>query len=177
MRIPALVALIAVLVVPIACADERRTPVTPVTPVPRLPSASASDGAEPEPDRVVLLEKPWLPPWAGPNTPPEIAQRAGLRFCGVEQGPAIDVTIRNCFVDSVLAGRDIEFARIAPTTEGDSIATVFGFEPPAGFSMAVDSTQDRYGVPGWSITRCNRFIPNPVSVFELDVCESGPVLQ
>ena len=153
-----------------ACASP--APVTPIpTPGPTPANASA-DGAAP--DRVVVRDKPWLPPWSGRDTPPEIAERAGLRFCGVEEGPLFDVEIRQCFVDSVIAGRDIEFGRIEPTTEGDPIATIFSFEPPGRFSMALDSTQDKYGVPGWSVTFCDVMIPDPESVFELNGCVSGP---
>jgi hypothetical protein len=126
------------------------------------------------PVQVVVLNKPWLPPWVGPNTPPQIAERAALRFCGVEQGPPIDRAIRACFLDAVRAERDIEFARIEPTIEGDPIATVFGFEPGGGFSMAVDSTQDAYGFPGWSVSFCTRILPDEETVFAMDGCVSGP---
>lgn len=139
-------------------------------PVPVTPTAAPAD-------RIVVLDKPWLPPWAGPNTPPEIPERAGLRFCGLEQGPAIDPDIRNCFVAAVVAGRDIEFARIESSVEGDPIATVFGFEPSGGFSMATDSTQDRYGFPGWSISFCSRIIPDKATVFVMDACVTGPTFR
>jgi hypothetical protein len=130
--------------------------------------------AQPEPAAVVVLDKPWLPPWYGPDTPPEIAERAGLRFCGVEEGPLISREIRACFLAEASAGRDIEFARVEPTTEGDPIATVFGFEPGAGLSMAVDSTQDKFGVPAWSVSFCRRIVPDASIVFELVDCVSGP---
>ena len=137
---------------------------------PEVPSAVT----QPEPAGVVVLENPWLPPWSGPDTPPEIAERAGLRFCGVEQGPEVSREIRACFLTEASAGRNIEFARIEPTTEGDPIATVFGFEPGAGLSMAVDSTQDKFGVPAWSVSFCRRIVPDASMVFELEDCVSGP---
>jgi hypothetical protein len=161
--LPALVALAAV--TSMSCAN----PVAP-TATPEAPSAAA----QPEPAGVVVLDKPWLPPWSGPNTPPEIAERAGLRFCGVEQGPEVSREIRACFLAEATAGRDIEFARVEPTTEGDPIATVFGFEPGAGLSMAVDSTQDKFGVPAWSVSFCRRIVPDASMVFELVDCVSGP---
>ena len=163
--LPALVLLALAAVAGASCANE----VAP-TATPQAPSAVA----QPVPAGVVVLDKPWLPPWSGPDTPPEIAERAGLRFCGVEQGPLVSPEIRACFLAEASAGRDIEFARIEPTTEGDQIATVFGFEPGAGLSMAVDSTQDKFGVPGWSVSFCRRIVPEPSMVFELVDCVSGP---
>lgn len=135
------------------------------------PSAASSDQAA---QGVIVLPKPWLPPWAGPNTPVEIAERAALRFCGVEGGPEIDVGVRSCFLDAVAAGRDIEFARVASSTEGDPIATVFGFEPDGGFVMLTDSTQDRFGVRAWTVAFCARLVNDRDTIFRLDECRTGP---
>jgi hypothetical protein len=167
-RLPALALALAV-IVPAACAGP-----APATPVPTANSTATETAADAQP---ALLANPWMPPWTGPNVAPEIAERAGHRFCGVEHGPPIDRAIRACFVNEVTAGREIEFARIEPTIEGDPIATVFGFEPEGGFSTAVDSTQDRFGAPGWSVFFCTRIVPDPDAVFVMDGCVAGPVFH
>jgi len=120
-----------------------------------------------------MLTKPWLPPWAGAATPPEIAERSNLRFCGVELAPqAADPVVRRCFRESVAAALDVEFARIETTTEGDPIATIYGFEPPA-FVMLVDSTQDAFGVGAWTVVTCQGLVDDPMTVFRFDGCTEG----
>jgi hypothetical protein len=137
-------------------------------PTPIDPTPVAGSG------EVALLARPWLPPWAGPRTPPEIGERAGLRFCGVEQGPRpADPSIRRCFRDSVAAGFDIEFARIETTTEGDPIATIYGFEPPDAFVMLVDSTHDAFGAGAWTVVTCQGLVDDPMTVFSFDGCTEG----
>lgn len=99
--------------------------------LPPGPTSAPSSVAPSEPPLggVQVLAKPWLPPWAGPGAPPEIAERAAHRFCGVEQAPGpANRDVRACFLDSVAAGFDIEFATVGSTKEGDPIATVYGFE-------------------------------------------------
>jgi hypothetical protein len=121
-----------------------------------------------------MLTKPWLPPWAGAATPPAIAERAGLRFCGVELAPrAADPVVRRCFRESVAAALDVEFARIETTTEGDPIATIYGFEPPGAFVMLVDSTQDAFGAGAWTVVTCQGLVVNLVTEFSFDRCTEG----
>jgi hypothetical protein len=121
-----------------------------------------------------MLTKPWLPPWAGPRTPPEIGERAALRFCGVELAPqAADPVVRRCFRESVAAALDVEFARIETTTEGDPIATIYGFEPPGAFVMLVDSTQDAFGAGAWTVVTCQGLVVNLVTEFSFDGCTEG----
>ena len=166
-------ALGAIVLLAVACA----APPPSTAPPPSNPTPVA--GAEtPAPGAVTVLTTPWLPPWSGPATPPEIAERAGLRFCGVEQGPGpVDLAIRRCFVDSVTSGQDIEFARIEPTTEGDPIATVYGFEPPDGYVILYDSTQDAFGARGWQVTTCASIVADAVEVFRYEGCEEGPLFR
>jgi hypothetical protein len=155
-----------------ACAAPP-APSLPASPDP-TPVVPAADG----PVAVTVLAKPWMPPWSGPGAPPEIAERAGLRFCGVEHGPGpIDLAIRECFVDSIAAGRDIEFARIETTIEGDPTATVYGFEPPDGYVMLVDSSQDAFGFPGWTVLTCASVETDAAEVFRYEDCKDGPVFR
>ena len=167
-RLGMMVAMIAVAAS--ACAAPP-APSLSAAPDPTPVIGAASDG----PVAVTVLAKPWMPPWSGPAAPPELAERAGLRFCGVEQGPGpIDRAIRTCFVAAVAAGRDIEFARIATTIAGDPLATVYAFEPPDGFVMLVDSSQDAWGFPGWTVLDCASISTDAAEVFRYEACsESG----
>jgi hypothetical protein len=165
---------VAIVIPVVLCAACATSPApTPAPIADPTPVVAASDG----PVAVSVLAKPWMPPWSGPGAPPEIAERAGLRFCGVEQGPGpIDRAIRECFVAAIAAGRDIEFARIETTVEGDPIATVYGFEPPAGYVMLVDSSQDDFGFPGWTVLNCASVANDAVEVFRYEGCsESGTI--
>ena len=89
----------------------------------------------------------------------------------------IDRAVRACFGEAVLAGLDIEFARIESTMEGDPIATVYSFEPPGSFVMLHDSTQDSFGSGGWTVTVCNRIVNDPNEVFRFDGCGEGEILR
>jgi hypothetical protein len=143
-----------------------------------LPSAISSEDPTPVAGvagQPVLLAKPWLPPWAGPATPPEIGERPNLRFCGVEVGPAAaDPAVRSCFRNAIAAGLDVEFARIETTTEGDPIATVYEFDPPSSFQQLVDSTQDAFGAKAWTVVICRQIVNDPVTQFHFDGCSEGP---
>jgi hypothetical protein len=125
-----------------------------------------------------ILTKPWLPPWAGPATPPEIGERANLRFCGVEIAPQVaDPAVRTCFRESVAAALDVEFARIETTTEGDPIATVYEFDPPGSFQQLVDSTQDAFGARAWTVVICQRIVDDPLTQFRFEGCSDGPTFR
>ena len=139
------------------------------------PEMSGPPSAADEFDEPVVLSAPWMPPWTGAGSPPEIAERAATRFCGVEEGPEIDIAVRQCFMASVIAGRDIEFARLETTVEGDPIATVFAFEPPDSFLLLIDSSQDLWGHPGWQIFTCGRVVEDAAEVVRFDGCVQGPV--
>lgn len=126
------------------------------------------------------LANPWMPPWSGPEAPPEIAERAGRSFCGVEVGPdPVDRRIRSCFLDVVAAGRDIEFARIETTDAGDPIATIYGFEPvePPTFVVITDTTQDAFGVRAWTVAICKSMVEDPQTVFHFVGCVDGPTFR
>jgi hypothetical protein len=137
------------------------------------PSADPTPGDQGQPAPGMLAE-PWLPPWAGPETPVEIAGRQGVPFCGVEDA-TIDVRIRSCFAEAVRRGDHVEFARLATTTEGDPIATVFVFEPPESFVLLIDSSQDQWGHPGWQVFTCEA-IEDAAEVVRFDGCAQAPPL-
>jgi hypothetical protein len=125
-----------------------------------------------------MLQRPWLPPWSGPATPAEIGERANLRFCGVEIAPQVaDAAIRRCFKESAEAGLDVEFARIETTVEGDPIATVYEFDPPASFQMLVDSTQDAFGARAWTVVICQSVVADPATLFRFEGCTDGPIFR
>lgn len=151
------------------------SPSPPGTVVPATPSLDPTPA--PIAGQVTELAAPWMPPWTGPNAPVEIAERAGHRFCGVEIGPGpVNPAIRSCFLAEAAAGREIEFARIATTIEGDPIATIYGFEPPA-YVILSDSTQDAFGPNAWTVSWCASVVKDPVDAFRFVECVDGPTFR
>jgi len=122
---------------------------------------------------VTILSAPWLPPWSGPDTPVEIAERQLRPFCGVEEGLAVDAQVRQCFVDEATAGRPVEFATVATTMEGDPFAVVSGFDPVEGFYYLVDATQDPLGSGTWTVQLCRRIGASADEVFTFEDCRDG----
>lgn len=142
------------------------------------PTATDEPVLTPVPGELTELARPWMPPWSGPNAPPEIAERPGLRFCGVElPPPAFDRAVRECFLREVDQGRNIEFARIDTTDGGDPIAKVFAFEPvePPAFVILTDSTQDALRAPAWTVAICRSIVNgDPETMFRFGDCVNGP---
>ena len=123
----------------------------------------------------------WLPPWADAATPVEVTTRSALLFCGVEQGAGPGVTInaevRSCFLGGYQDGTGAEFASIAITVEGDSIATIWRTMPGGGVEMLYDATQDKFGSGGWSRTVCRQLVSDQREVFVADGCGEGVPIQ
>jgi hypothetical protein len=124
----------------------------------------------------------WLPPWAGDDVPEAVAQRTALPFCGVErQGlrlmPFVDPVVRSCFLEALRGGQAAEFARIQATTEGDPVATIYRHEPGIGILVLIDSTQDAYGTPVWTRTRCGQWVEELTVLFRPIACEAASVVS
>lgn len=124
----------------------------------------------------------WLPPWAGDDVPEAVARRTALPFCGVErhERPSRDLfadpAVRSCFLAALRGGRAAEFARIQTTTEGDPVATIYRHEPGIGILVLIDSTQDAYGTPVWTRTRCGQWVEEPTVLFRPIACEAASVV-
>ena len=122
----------------------------------------------------------WLPEWADARTPDQVVNRRPLPFCGVEEaalprpGEYTDATVRNCFWAAKLDGREAEFVSVQPTMEGDRIATIYRLRPDGGVDVLLDSTQDRFGGGGWTITTCDRLVEEAGDrLFGVDGCGEG----
>ena len=125
----------------------------------------------------------WLPQWADARTPEAVVNRRPLPFCGVEEAPVplpgeyTDATIRNCFWAAKLDGREAEFASVQPTMEGDKIAAIYRLRLDGGVDLMLDSTQDRFGGGGWTITTCERLVEEAGDrLFGVDGCGEGQPL-
>lgn len=122
----------------------------------------------------------WLPEWADARTPEEVVNRRPLPFCGVEEAPVplpgeyTDATVRNCFWAAKLDGREAELVSVQPTMEGDRIAAIYRLRPDGRVDVLLDSTQDRFGGGGWTITTCDRLIEEAGDrLFGVDGCGEG----
>ena len=122
----------------------------------------------------------WLPEWADARTPEAVVNRRPLPFCGVEEAPVprpgefTDATVRNCFWAARLDGREAEFVSIQPTMEGDRIATIYRLRPDGGVDVMLDSTQDRFGGGGWTLTTCDKLVEEAGDrLFGVDGCGEG----
>ena len=161
-----------------ACAPAP-TPSPSASSVDPAPSASASALASASPSAAPAA---WLPPWADANTPVEVTTRSALPFCGVEQGPGpgrtINAEVRSCFLGGYQDGTGAEFASIAITVEGDSIATIWRTIPGGGgVEMLYDATQDKFGSGGWSRTVCRQLVSDQREVFVAEGCAEGVAIQ
>jgi len=119
----------------------------------------------------------WLPERVDARTPESVVIRRPLPFCGVEEAPVprpgeyFDATIRNCFWAAKLDRREAEFVSVQPTMEGDRIATIYRLRPDGGVDLLLDSTQDRFGGGGWTVTTCDRLVAEPGDrLFGPDAC-------
>ena len=135
------------------------------------PAASASAPPSASPPAA------WLPPWAGPDAPAEVATRSVLPFCGIEQGagPALTINpeVRGCFLAGYRDGTGAEFASIQTTIEGDPIATIWRTVPGGGVELLVDATQDKFGSGTWMRTTCRQLVNDQSEVFSPDGCDEG----
>jgi hypothetical protein len=125
----------------------------------------------------------WLPEWADARTPAAVVNRRPLPLCGVEEAPVprpgefIDATVRNCFWAAKLDGREAEFVSVQPTMEGDRIATIYRLRPDGGVDVMLDSTQDRFGGGGWTLTTCDKLVEEAGErLFAVDGCGEGQAL-
>lgn len=147
------------------------------------PGPSAPDGASPPggssaPGGGSVV---WLPEWADENVPDEVANRAPLRFCGIEQAPApvpgefIDAVVRACFWNAWQDGGQAEFASVQSTMEGDPIATIYRLNGDGTIDVLVDGSQDQFGSGGWTVTRCTRLVEDTEgnAFFGVDGCDEG----
>lgn len=146
------------------------------------PGPTASPTPSPSPS-VAIGPEVWLPEWADARIPDEVVNRRPLPFCGIEEAPVprpgeyIDATVRNCFWSAKLDGREAEFASVQPTMEGDAIATIYRLRPDGGVDLVLDSTQDRFGGGGWTITTCDRLVQEAGDrLFGVDGCGEGRAL-
>lgn len=78
--------------------------------------------------------------------------------CGTEDvstpGGPRNQAARACFWSAYQAGEPAEFASTLPTTEGDPITMIFRVLGPERVEIFVDTTQDSFGVPGWTRFDC-----------------------
>lgn len=166
-------AVVAVAVLVMGCASAGPPASSP------QPTGTGSVEASPSPSAPAGPEV-WLPDWADARTPNEVVNRRPLPFCGVEEAPVprpgeyVDATVRNCFWAARLDGREAEFASVQPTMEGDKIATIYRLASDGSVEMLMDSTQDRFGSGTWTVTTCDRLIPEEGDrLFGVDACGEG----
>jgi hypothetical protein len=166
--------IVATVVLVLACGRSGAPASSPGPAASPTPSASPSAATGPE---------VWLPEWADARVPAEVVNRRPLAFCGVEEAPVprageyIDATVRNCFWAAKLDGREAEFVSVQPTMEGDRIATIYRLRPDGGVDLLLDSTQDRFGGGGWTLTTCDRLVEEAGDrLFGVDGCAEGRAL-
>jgi hypothetical protein len=138
-------------------------------------AASPTLSTSPSPPEGTMV---WLPEWVDARTPDEVVNRRPLPLCGVEEAPVprpgefFDATVRNCFWAAKLDGRDAEFVSVQPTMEGDRIATIYCLGSDGRVDVFIDSTRDRFGGGGWTVTTCVRLAAEPGDrLFVVDGCE------
>lgn len=142
-----------------------------------LPDGSGAGAASPSAPAGPAV---WLPEWVDARTPDQVVNRRPLPFCGVEEAPVprpgeyFDATVRNCFWAAKLDGREAEFVSVQPTMEGDRIATIYRLRPDGGVDLLLDSTQDKFGGGGWTLTSCDRLVEEAGDrLFGVDGCDEG----
>ena len=95
---------------------------------------------------------------AAAKVPEAVRSRPSLPSCGAEnatsQNGPWNETARACFWAAYQKGQPVEFTSTRLTTEGDPITTIYRVLGPGRVEIFEDTTQDRFGVPGWTRLDC-----------------------
>jgi|SRR5450759_4324621 hypothetical protein len=95
---------------------------------------------------------------AAAQVPEAVRSRSSLPSCGAEnatsQNGPWNETARACFWAAYQKGQLAEFTSTRLTTEGDPITTIYRVLGPGRVEIFEDTTQDKFGVPGWTRLDC-----------------------
>lgn len=93
------------------------------------------------------------------TTPSSLLEVDDAEICGGLDGHVADreeTPEERCFLDAHLARLPAVLVERSLTTEGEPVVTIHRTATDGTYAAAIDSSQDTFGEPGWSLLMCER---------------------